>query len=98
MNLNSRTDWTPISRERFENILRDEVAGLPSDALRMYQASVIPIAEYPCFRTEQYGNESVFVVARSGEQVILFDDVEDEFGIGRPNDEGVLREWSSTVR
>jgi hypothetical protein len=51
------------------------------------------IAECPCFRSEQYGDERVFVVARSAKQRILFDDVEDEFAIGEPDDDGVLRDW-----
>ena len=86
-------DWTPISRPELENRLRTEVAALPADVLNIYKQHAITIAEQPCFRSEQYGAERVFVVARSGLQLLIFDDVEDEFAVGAPSDDGVLREW-----
>ena len=39
-------------------------------------------AEKPSFRSEQYAIERVIVVARSGNRLLIFDDVEDEFAIG----------------
>ena len=86
-------DWTPISRPQFENLLKAEVAALPADVLNIYKQHAITIAEQSCFRSEQYGMKRVFVVARSGSQLLIFDDVEDEFAVGEPSDDGVLREW-----
>ena len=86
-------DWTPISRSELENRFKTEVAALPADVLNIYKQNAITIAEQPCFRSEQYGTERVFVVARSGSQLLIFDDVEDEFAVGAPSDDGVLREW-----
>ena len=82
----------PLNRARFDEILRDEVASLPPDALKIYEGYAIGVVEQPCDRGEQYGVESVFVVARAGSRLLLFDDAEDEFGIGVPGDDGVLRE------
>ena len=86
-------DWKPISRPELENRLKTEVAGLPADVLSIYEEHAITIAEQPCFRSKQYGAERVFVVARSGSKLLIFDDVEDEFALGAPSDDGVLREW-----
>lgn len=86
-------DWEPISRPELENRLKTEVAALPADVLNIYKQHAITIAEQPCFRSEQYGTERVFVVARSGSQLLIFDDVEDEFAVGSPSDDGVLRQW-----
>lgn len=36
----------------------------------------------------------VFTVARSGMRLLIFDDVEHEFAIGVPDEEGVLRNWN----
>jgi hypothetical protein len=47
-----------------------------------------------CIRSEGYEPEQVYVVAREGNEVILFDDVEEEFGIGGIGQDGVLKEWN----
>ena len=50
--------------------------------------------ETASFRTQQYGTERVFAVARSGMRLLIFDDVEHEFAIGVPDEDGVLRNWN----
>ena len=85
--------WNPLSRPRFEKILTEEVASLPPDARNIYEGNAIGVVEQPCYRSEQYGIEHVFVVARAGARLLLFDDVEDEFAIGVPDTDGVLRNW-----
>jgi hypothetical protein len=86
-------DWKPISRADFESRLESEVTALPPDALRTYKEHAVTIVEQACFRSEQYGPERVFVVARSASQLLIFDDVEDEFAVGAAGSDGVLREW-----
>lgn len=85
--------WSPISRPRIDKILAEEVASLPTDARKTYDDHTIGVVEQPCYRSEQYGIEHVFVVARLGPRLLLFDDVEDEFAIGVPDIDGVLRSW-----
>jgi hypothetical protein len=34
----------------------------------------------------------VFVVARNGNRLLFFDDVEEEFGVGVPNGDAILRD------
>ena len=87
-------DWEPISRADLENRLNTETSALPTDFLNTYREHSTAIAEQPCFRSEQYGTERVFVVARSGTRLLIFDDVEDEFAVGVADEDGVLRTWS----
>jgi hypothetical protein len=87
------SDWQPISREQFEQMLRTQEAELSLDLRKLYEAHKTAIVEQSCFRSEQYGTERVFVVARSGKQLLFFDDCEDEFAMGVPDEDGVLRAW-----
>ena len=41
----------------------------------------IPMYRLTCRRSNQYGDEWLIAVARLGNKLIVFDDVEDEFGI-----------------
>src|SRR5215470_16997954 len=77
MATDSKNEWNPVSRLRFDEILKEEVAGLPPDALKIYENTAVSVVEQPCYRDEQYGIEHVLVVARAGARLLLFDDVED---------------------
>ena len=84
--------WQRISREKFQSILDEEVAALPQETLKILKVHFVPIFEQPYFRSEDYGTEKVFAVARAGNRVLFFDDVKDEFGVGVPDNDGVLRD------
>jgi hypothetical protein len=86
-------EWEPISRAGLESRLNAEIATLPPGLLNTYRTHATTIAGLPCFRSEQYGTEHVFVVARSGRRLLIFDDVEDEFAIGAVDEDGVMRDW-----
>jgi hypothetical protein len=85
-------EWQKVSRERFQSILDEEVAALPQEAAKILKVRAVPIFEQPCLRSEDYGIEKVFAVARAENRVLFFDDVEDEFGVGIPDNDGVLRD------
>jgi hypothetical protein len=50
LDLGSKNDWKPVSRARFGDILREEVATLPPDALKMYEAYAKAEMQQPCNR------------------------------------------------
>ena len=93
MAIDSKEKWNPLSRTRFDEILAAEVASLPQDALKTYESHRIDVVKQTCHRSEQYGIEHVFVVARAGVRLLLFDDAEDEFAVGEVDTDGVLRKW-----
>jgi hypothetical protein len=39
--------------------------------------------------------EHVFVVAKTGEHLLYYDDVEEDFGVAIPDGDGVLRNWGN---
>lgn len=61
--------------------------------MTIYDFYKIDTMEVPCDRRDAYGIERVFVIARNGAEVLLFDDVDDEFAIVVPNSDGILRKW-----
>ena len=93
MDSDSTEKWNHLSRARFDEILKQEIANLPADALGIYQTCTSEVLDQPCCRDAAYGIEHVFVVARDGARLLLFDDAEDEFGIGVADTDGVLRTW-----
>ncbi len=88
-------EWQKVSREKFQLILDREVAALPLEVANKLMEYSVPIFEQSLFRSEDYGIEKVFVIARSGDRVLFFDDVEEEFGVGLPDPDGVLRHCGS---
>ena len=93
MAIDSKENWNPLSRTRFDEILAEEVASLPPDALKIYEDHCVDVVEQACSRSEQFGIEHVFVVARADARLLLFDDAEDEFAVGEVDTDGVLRRW-----
>jgi hypothetical protein len=87
------TPATDSFQSRVRRRLKEEIAQLPPEALRIYQACASGVVEQPCYRSEHYGIERVFVIARDGDRVLIFDDVEAEFAVGIPDKDGVLRDW-----
>src|SRR5262245_45980286 len=50
----------------------------------------------PCVRAGVLDPDSMWVVARAGEHVLLYDSVEEEFGAGVVDRDGVLRDWGTS--
>ncbi len=71
--------WTPHNLEQVENVLRAEQSGFSVDEQIKFARVKVPIRKVPCFRSGQYGADSLFVVADDGTTAVVFDDVEEEF-------------------
>jgi hypothetical protein len=84
--------WSPVSKENFERILTEEIAALTPDAASAYEKYATTPYEQRCWRSSDYGIERVFVVAKNGNRLLFFDDIEDEFGVGVPDSDAVLRD------
>lgn len=82
----------PISRDNFEHLLREELDTLTPAALKIWHKYAIVPSEQSCVRNPDAGIERVFVVARNGTYLLFFDDVEDEFGVGVPDRDSILRD------
>jgi hypothetical protein len=86
-------EWKAMPREQFDSLLKQELEELAPDTRKAYEAHATGVVEVPCYRSDLYGFERVFVVARHGNRVLAFDDVEDEFAVGELDSDGVLRHW-----
>jgi hypothetical protein len=84
-------DWAPVSRERFTEILSSEVAPLEPHQKQLYAQYAVEPFHLPCVRFQDSGVEQVFVVAKNGNYLLYFDDVEDEFGVAIPDADGIMR-------
>jgi hypothetical protein len=72
--------------------LKEEIAALTPEAARAYEKYAVAPYEQRCLRSADYGIERIFVVARNGSQLLFFDDVEEEFGVGVPDNDAILRD------
>jgi hypothetical protein len=88
-------DWTPVARERFAEILSSEVSSLEPHVGRLYHQYAVEPFHLPCLRFCESGVEKAFVVAKSGDRLLYFDDVEEDFGVAILDGDGVMREWGN---
>jgi len=93
MNGSSPGESRPITAPELNAFLTSEKAKLSSELADFLRSVEIALIRFPCFRDEQHGIEHVFAIARLGKDLLIFDDAEDEFGLGEPGEDGVLRNW-----
>lgn len=75
-------DWEPISRDELEDILSQEFDALSSDLQKIFNTSKIdPLKKIKCLRRGYDDIEEVFKILRINNSVIIYDDVEEEFGV-----------------
>lgn len=87
--------WVPVTGEQFESILSEELSTLAPDVLRLYRRYAVQPFHLPCQRDQESGMEQVFVLAKKGNRLLYFDDVEEDFGVATPDEDSVLREWGN---
>ena len=75
-------EWQPISQAELENLIASEVQDFDAEKLALWDRLRVPLEKVSVVRSEAWGEEYVFVVARRGHEVLYFDDVEDEFAVG----------------
>ena len=90
------TTWQPYGIDELEHLLETEQADFSTAEHAKFARTKVPVTKVPCFRSEQYGDDHLFVVANDGKTAVVFDDVEEEFAICKAHllDGRVVREWS----
>jgi len=90
-----KDDWQPAQIAEVQSRLAAESRSFePIDRSQWSQVCVTPF-QAKIRRSEEFGDESVFVVARDGSAVIFFDDAEDEFGGATLDQNGNLKASAS---
>jgi hypothetical protein len=69
----------PLDKAEIEEGLRAEVLNLPDQLRAFFQSVVVEVHEATC---PEFPGRPVFVVARSVDRAIFYDDAEEDFGIG----------------
>ena len=81
--------YKPLDKAEVEEGIRSEVLVMPEPLQRFYRSVALPI--YQAANADSRERPSVFVVAKSGDRVVFYDAVEDDFGIGTITDETSLK-------
>jgi hypothetical protein len=87
--------WHPITEHELAPQVQQAVEQMAEDVRSKFVSIQIPMQKLACRRSGQYGDELLIAVARSGNRVIVFDDVEDEFAVANlPVNTGeALSDW-----
>jgi hypothetical protein len=80
--------WQPITKERLLKRIEEDILQLSEEARQKFESIKIPLTRVKCRRKHFYGEgydeDPIFIVGRSGNKLLVFDDVEDEFAIAEP--------------
>ncbi len=74
-------DWKPATQDEVDDVVQNELANLPPIALAVYERLRVRGETATIHRSAMYGDEPVFVVARSANWVVYYDDVEEGFDL-----------------
>jgi hypothetical protein len=84
-------DWNPITRKELTTLLASEEARLDEESANLFkQIRVIPYA-VPIHRGSKI--ESVFVVAKKGQNILFYEDVEEGFEWSSLNSSGQIESY-----
>jgi hypothetical protein len=73
--------WKPITDEDFSKLFAEQYGELEDDERVLFERYRVPHWKATIQRSEQAGDEQVFVVAQASGGVLYFDDVEYGFNI-----------------
>jgi len=85
--------WKPISEAELRIQIQSALGPMSKPDRQKFDSIRTPLRRIPCRRSAQAGSEEVFVLAHVGSRVLLFDDVEDEFGVGNVVGSSALERW-----
>lgn len=76
-------DWRPITSAELADRLDEELEAMPIDMREQYKSVAVSVYPISCDRGGVMGEEQIYVVGQIGDLLLVFDDVEDEFGIAQ---------------
>ena len=84
--------WEPISAAELEELVAHQLNECPPQLAALFEKHRVPPFRAPIMRNGRM--EHVFVVARRGNEVMYFEDVEDGFNFSPLSAEGhILEHW-----
>jgi hypothetical protein len=87
--------WQPLTLHGLATLLADQDRELePTLKSRLSRFRCNP-STIPCVRGGRPDQDSMWVLARARERVLLYDSVEEEFGTGVVDRDGMVRDWGT---
>jgi hypothetical protein len=91
--------WQPISETDLQYLMANELGRLNDAQFQHWERYGLKPEHVQCERRAQ-GNkppvlDPIYVIARAGNEVLVYDDVDEEFGTGTLDADGVLRQWGT---
>lgn len=86
-------NWQPISETELTIRIENEICDMSQTERDEFERARIKPRLIKCKRGG-FTAEKIYAVAESNGNLIVFDDVEDEFGVGAAQENGSLEEWS----
>jgi hypothetical protein len=90
--------WQPISETDLRYLMAHELGRLSDAQFQCWERYGLKPEHVPCERPAQDGppaRDPIYLIARAGDEVLIYDDVEGEFGTGALDPDGVLRHWGT---
>jgi hypothetical protein len=86
----------PFTLVDLSKLIQEETSRL-EDGLRTYMSSIRRIPTKYRFQIGRDNQSTVefFVIARIADQVLFYQEFEEEFGIGRVGSDGVIHDWGT---
>jgi hypothetical protein len=92
-------EWTPITADELRDVVVKQLVDLDAETQAVWDHFGTQPTQILCIRGRLDGDvpelEPIYAVARAGDEVLIYDDVEDEWGIGVMDADGVLRSWGT---
>lgn len=84
-----KTSWKPITKEELEALIAKSLSACEAHARALFDGIKID----PIKIRFQIGrrDDEIYIIARSGNKVVYYDDTEDAFEVGIPDTDGILR-------
>lgn len=76
-------EWQPINHDELMKIIQREINEFPIVLRTRFNRLPHDLIKINCSRGENIDDEEVFSIIRSSDNVLIFDDVEEEFGVAR---------------
>jgi len=86
--------WKPATGAEVEAIVLDHLRGCTDAQRRLFERIRTPLASVSIKRLGRA--EALYAVARVGDALIIWDDVEEGFELATPDQDGVLREYGAS--
>ena len=79
--------WKPITEQDFKSLFDEQYEALDERQRQAFEQCAVPWWQATLRRSEEYGDEKVYVVAQKDDGILYFDDVEYGFNIATIDDD-----------